>query len=90
MSPGRYATGWISWGQDRPDSQLAAPPGRFRVCAYHVDFDERPTCFQDVASLEEGQWILDNFPEARGRWNVDFAAVFDERGESRAHNCPWA
>lgn len=58
---------------------ISAPPGKIRVCAWHIDFDERPTCWLDVASREEAAFICDNLTECCGR-NVDYATAFDAAG----------
>jgi hypothetical protein len=63
-----------------PSGAIAAPTGMVRVCAYHVDFDERPTCWQDVATLEEARHVCDTFAEAAAGWNVDFAIGYDALG----------
>jgi hypothetical protein len=82
---------WVSWIKvplfetlgltvDRtPAGRIAAPPGKIRICAWHMDFDERPTCCLDVDTAEEARRICENFPEACG-WNVDFATAHDESG----------
>jgi hypothetical protein len=83
---------WRPWSDDpvaartgvsfdrTPSGPILAPPGRFRVCAYHVDFDERPTCWRDVATLQEAARICASLPAERGGWNVDYAMAFDETG----------
>lgn len=86
---------WISWVDD-PTLQRAgftfdrteagsiqAPPGQYRVCAYHLDFSERPTCYVDVPTLREAIAICDDLP-GHCRHNVDYAVAYDERGD-RVH-----
>jgi hypothetical protein len=60
---------------------MAAPPGYFRICAYHIDRDERPTCFCDVTNVDEAHFICANLAECCGQWNVDVAVVYNEMSE---------
>ena len=91
--PSLYRDRWINWVSDpliektgltfdrTPSGPIIAPMGKFRVCAYHIDFDERPTCWLDVGSLAEALYVCENIDEAaRGR-NVDIAVAYDENGE---------
>ena len=85
-----YPDRWLSWVQDprteatgiildhTPSGPINAPTGKVRVCLYHIDFDDRPTCYLDVNSSREAQFICDHFSECRGGWNVDYALAFDE------------
>jgi hypothetical protein len=87
---------WTAWSTDpvaarsgvsfdrTAAGKIAAPAGRFRVCAYRVDHDEHPTCYLDVDTLEEAARFCDHLAEHCG-WNVDFAAAFDDKGE-RVHD----
>ena len=89
----KFADSWISWRHDpvaedtgisfdrTPADEIKAPKGIFRVCAYHIDFDERPTVYQDVSSLSDAKFISENLSDCRGDWNVDYAAAFDETGQ---------
>ena len=82
---------WSSWVKDplievtgltfdrTPAGKIVAPPGMVRVCAWHIDFDERPTCYIDVADVEEARAICGMLAEACG-WNVDFATAHDDAG----------
>lgn len=86
-----YRDRWIGWVKDpllathgltfdrTPAGRIAAPPGQVRVCAWHIDFDERPTCYLDVATEEEARAICENLADACGR-NVDFATAYDDAG----------
>lgn len=88
-----FSERWIGWvGDDlieragitfdrTPAGDIAAPSDMFRVCAYHIDFDERPTSYQDLSSLHDAKLICERLPDCRGPWNVDYAAVFDDKGE---------
>lgn len=88
--PDTYANRWVSWLQDpktaatglildhTPSGPIRAPENKVRVCLYHIDFDERPTCYLDVNSVREAQFVCDHFSECRGGWNVDYALAFDE------------
>ena len=94
-----YRPLWKSWVQDpllethgltfdrTPAGRISAPPGRVRVCAWHIDFDERPTCWLDVGSVAEAAGICANLAEACS-WNVDFATAYDEAGAEVA-SCPY-
>ena len=87
-----YRDRWIGWVKDpliasagltfdrSPAVAIIAPAGKVRVCAWHMDFDERPTCYLDVASAEEARLICQNLCEACG-WNVDFATAHDDAGD---------
>jgi len=86
-----YRDKWVGWVKDpmlethgitfdrTPSGTITVPAGKVRVCAWHVDFDERPTCFLDVPSAEEARRICENLSEACS-WNVDFATGHDEHG----------
>ena len=87
------AQSWISWVNDplieqagitfdrTPADVIRAPEEMFRVCAYHFDFDERPTCYQDVRSLEAAKFVCENISDCRGKWNVDYAVAYDAAGK---------
>lgn len=87
-----YPPRWLSWVQDprtkgtgiildhTPSGPILAPSGKVRVCLYHIDFDERPTCYLDVNSAREAAFICDHFHDCRGDWNVDYAVAWDETG----------
>ena len=89
----KFAERWIGWVNDdlieragitfdrTPANDIAAPSGMFRVCAYHIDFDERPTSYQDTASKSDAEFICQNLSNCRGPWNVDYAVAYDEAGE---------
>lgn len=86
-----YRDRWVGWVRDpmlathgltfdrTPAGQIVAPAGMVRVCAWHADFDERPTCYLDVAGADEARVICENLFEACG-WNVDFATAHDDAG----------
>lgn len=90
--PSLYRDRWQSWARDplieqagitfdrTPSRPIIAPTGKFRVCAYHIDFDERPTCWLDVETLAEALYVCENIGEAAATWNVDFAAAYDDIG----------
>lgn len=95
---------WTRWGEvanpaaeaagirfdHEPSGPIRAPEGKLRVCAYHFDFDERPTCYVDVDTREEAEQIIANFSQAlTGGWNVDYAAAYDPAGEIVVHNRPY-
>jgi len=77
---------WLPW--DPVHCQRRAPASRFRVCAFHIDFDERPTCYVDVATLERAEAITMNLSDLRAGRNVDYATIYDDQGEHRGHG-PW-
>lgn len=91
--PGVYAQRWCRWPSDTrldaagvsfdrtPVRQIHAPPGAFRVCAYHIDFDERPVCWLDVSTLEEALHVRANLGLAAPGWNVDLAVIYDDAGK---------
>jgi len=86
-----YRDKWIGWVKDAlleahgvtfhrtAAGFISAPVGLIRVCAWHMDFDERPTCHQDVATPEEAKRICAHLAEACN-WNVDFATAHDSAG----------
>ncbi len=90
-APDSYRDRWIGWVKDPQLARhgltfdrtsagvILAPKGRARVCAWHADFDERPTCYLDVSSLAEARWVCANFTAACA-WNVDFATAHDDAG----------
>lgn len=65
-----------------PSGPIYAPPNTIRVCAYHIDFDERPTCYLDVADIAEARLICSNINSTRGKWNVDYAVAFNSNGDA--------
>lgn len=91
-----YQTRWQSWVDDpaasaagvivdhTPSGPIKAPNGKVRVCLYHIDFDERPTCYLDVNSIREAEFICDNFDTCKGDWNVDYAMAWDEMAQQVA------
>ncbi len=91
-----YRGRWIGWVKDpvassaglivdhTPSGPTPAPPGKVRVCAYHIDFDERPTCYLDVNSIREAEFICANFQVCIGDWNVDYAMAWDEHANEVA------
>jgi hypothetical protein len=91
-----YRDRWQSWVKDprtdgtglildhSPSGPVHAPSGLVRVCLYHIDFDERPTCYLDVNSVREATFICANFHAARGNWNVDYAMAWDEHAKEVA------
>jgi hypothetical protein len=86
-----YRGRWAHWVKDRllethgltfdrtPAGVIRAPAGKVRVCAWHMDFDERPTCWLDVDSEAEARLVCANLADACG-WSVDFATAHDEHG----------
>jgi hypothetical protein len=70
-----------------PQDEIRAPQGKLRVCAYHIDFDERPVCFVDVTNLAEAQRIIDDLHKLCG-FNVDYALAYDDAGQ-RIGKPPW-
>ena len=101
MNSGKPNLLWQSWHHDpvaesagisfdrTPADKILAPAGQIRVCAYHYDFDERPTVFVDVESLAEAEEICQQLDQYRGDWNVDFATAFDHSGKVVAGGPPW-
>ena len=91
-----YAPKWQAWVTDprtegtglildhTPSGRIKAPKGKVRVCLYHIDFDERPTCYLDVNSKAEAEFICQHFHDCRGDWNVDYALAWDETGKEVA------
>lgn len=92
MALAAYRDRWVGWVRDpmldthgvtfdrTPAGRIVAPQGTVRVCAWHADFDERPTCYLDVAGVEEARAICADLFAACG-WNVDFATAHDDAGE---------
>lgn len=91
---------WMAWTDDpvarktgisfdrTPAGAIVAPAGRFRVCAYHIDFDERPTCYVDVDTLEEAMALCADVGESQTGFNVDFAIAYDDTGTQHG-KAPW-
>jgi hypothetical protein len=89
---GSYRERWSGWVRDpliathgltfdrTPAGVIVAPAGKVRVCAWHVYFDERPTCFVDVDTVAEAARVCAGLFEACG-WNVDFATAHDDAGD---------
>lgn len=96
-----YRKRWTSWSKDpliklagisfdrTPAGKIVAPEGMFRVCAYHIDFDERPTLFMDLSSEAEAQFVIKNFHEVAGGMNVDYAEAYNDQGHKIASDCPY-
>ena len=86
-----YRDKWVGWVKDpmlqthgitfdrTPSGPIQAPPGKVRVCAWHMDFDERPTCYLDVANIEEASHVAETLADSCG-WNVDFATAHNDQG----------
>jgi hypothetical protein len=86
-----YRDRWTGWVQDTnietygftfdrtPAGLIMAPAGRVRVCAWHADFDERPTCYLDVDTVEEAEQICGAL-HAACSWSVDYASAHDADG----------
>lgn len=74
--PAFYIPRWQRWA----GADTVAEQGRILICAYHIDFDERPSYWIEVDSAEEARHICDRFDEARGGHNVDFAVAYDDTG----------
>lgn len=91
-----YCENWKSWSANpvasaaglivdhTPSGPIFAPDDKIRVCLYHIDFDQRPTCYLDVNSVREAEFICENFSECRGDWNVDYALAYDSTGTTVA------
>ena len=89
--PESHRDKWVSWVKDAlleargitcdrtAAGVIVAPRGLVRVCAWHMDFDERPTCYLDVATPEEARQICAHLSDACG-WNIDFATAHDDAG----------
>ena len=95
-SAAHYRKQWQRYrpGEDGPEvesvtERIHAPPGFIRVCAYHIDFDERPTLFQDVRSADEAAFICRCFRAVTDGFNVDYAEAFDENAQLVEHNRPY-
>lgn len=93
---------WRAWGtpdpahaaagvrfDHTPSGKIRAPTGKIRVCAYHVDFDERPTCFVDVDDRTLAAQAAQAVLHRTFAWNVDFATAYDADGAIVGSNCPW-
>ena len=65
-----------------PSGPIHAPPNTIRVCAYHIDFDERPICYLDVADIAEARFICGNISSARGKWSMDYAVAYNSNGDA--------
>jgi hypothetical protein len=90
--PETYRARWKGWVDDpliakagitfdrTPSGPILAPKGRYRVCAYHIDFDERPTCWLDVETLAEAKHVCERLGETCAGWNVDYAVAYDDAG----------
>lgn len=75
-SPVLYSLRWQRWS----GADTAAEPGRVLICAYHIDVDERPSLWIEVATREEAAYICENFELARGEHTVDFCVAYDDAG----------
>jgi len=94
--PEAYCDRWQNWVNDpvasaaglivdhTPSGPVHAPENKIRVCLYHIDFDERPTCYLDVNSVREAEFICANFNDCRGGWNVDYALAYDDKAQEVA------
>ena len=90
--PESYSVRWQGWVDDplikiagvtfdrTPSGRICAPPDRYRICAYHIDFDERPTCWFDVESLTEALYVCERIRRTCPSWNVDYAVAYDDKG----------
>lgn len=99
--PQERAKEWRGWIDDpriaragvtfdrSPADDIQAPRHLFRVCAYHIDFDERPTCYRDVATLEIAKAICTDLNAHCPRWNVDYAVAYDDHGRIVASSSPY-
>lgn len=74
--PAFYSLRWQRWG----GADTVAEPGRALICAYHIDFDERPSWWIEVDTPEEARHICEHFEVARGDHNVDFCVAYDDQG----------
>ena len=83
--PVAAATG-ISFNRE-PAGLIRAPKSMFRICAYHIDWDERPVCYVDVGSLAEAEQICARLFELC-RYNVDYALTYDDTG-AQVTARPW-
>ena len=89
--PESYRPLWQGWVRDpllashgltfdrTRSGPILAPPGHIRLCGWHMDFEERPTCWLDVSSLEEARYVCENFSAACG-WNADYPTAHDASG----------
>ncbi|MDF1666045.1 MAG: hypothetical protein P1V97_30085 [Planctomycetota bacterium] len=96
-----YRSRWDNWSKDpllkaagitfdrTPAGEVKAPEGKVRVCAYHIDWDERPTLFMDVGSKAEAEFVVENFHKVAGGMNVDYAIAYDEKGDIVASDRPY-
>ena len=97
----KFSANWMSWIVDpiaeqtgisfdrTPAKEITAPKEMIRVCAFHIDFDERPTIYQDVSSLSDASFICENIHSCRADWNVDYAAAFDADGHLVINGRPY-
>ena len=91
-----YRDRWQHWVDDpiasaaglivdhTPSGPVHAPEGKIRVCLYHIDFDQRPTCYLDVNSVREAEFICEHFSACKGDWNVDYAMAYDASADEVA------
>lgn len=86
VDPVAEATG-VSFDRT-PAGEIKAPAGQLRVCAYHVDWDERPVCYVDVAELAEARRIGERLTKLC-KYNVDYVDVHDETGAIVHTTCLW-
>lgn len=96
-----YRKRWDNWSKDplikeagitfdrTPANDVRAPEGQFRVCAYHIDWDERPTLFMDVGSKAEAEFIVENFSKTAGGMNVDYGVAYNDQGDIIASDRPY-
>jgi hypothetical protein len=75
-SPVLYGLRWQRWG----GADTCAEPGRVLICAYHIDVDERPSLWMEVASPAEAEYVCEHFELARGEHSVDFCVAYDADG----------
>jgi hypothetical protein len=93
-APDAYRARWRGWVSDpllakagitfdrTPSGLIVAPASKFRVCAYHIDFDERPTCWLDVETLAEAHFVCEHLRETGAGWSVDYAIAYDDAGRT--------
>ena len=58
------------------------------MCAWHIDFDERPVCYVDVDTLKQAVAIVETLSD-NCDYNVDFAGVRDDQGKLVHNGRPW-
>ena len=76
-----YSLRWQRWA----GADTTAEPGRYLVCAYHIDNGEVPSWWIEVDSADEARHICAYFDIAKGDRDLDFCVAYDDQGKQIAN-----